>query len=99
MPCQLPADCLNEIFEYLEKDKVALHSCLLVNGLWCEVSVRILWRNIWIVNFLNYNRLKQTSILNTLIANLSNKSKKNLHEKGILHSVQISNTSLFDYTS
>ena len=44
---QLPADCLNEIFEYLEKDKATLRSCLLVNRLWCEVSVRILWRNIF----------------------------------------------------
>ena len=43
---QLPADCLNEIFEYLEEDRVALRSCLLVNQLWCEVSVRILWKNI-----------------------------------------------------
>ena len=32
MPCQLPADCLNEVFEYLE-DKVDLRSCLLVNHL------------------------------------------------------------------
>ena len=51
MPFLLPADCLNEIFENLEDDKVTLHSCLLVNRLWCEVSVRILWRNIW-----NYGR-------------------------------------------
>ena len=43
---QLPADCLNEIFEYLEEDGATLHSCLLVNRLWCEVSVRILWRKI-----------------------------------------------------
>src|SRR6266542_2653090 len=100
MPRQLPADCLNEIFEYLEKDKVALHSCLLVNRLWCEVSVRILWRNIWIVNPLSYNRLKiETSIINTLIASLPNESKKNLHKKGILNSAQIPNTSLFDYAS
>src|SRR6266496_4527565 len=97
---QLPAECLNEIFEYLEKDKFALHSCLLVNRLWCEVSVRILWRNIWIVDSFGYHRLKiQTSILNTLIASLPNESKKILHEKGVLNSAQISNTSLFDYAS
>src|SRR5437764_13145513 len=58
----LPSDCLNEIFEYLEDDKVTLRSCLLVNHLWCEVSVRILWRSIR-----NYN---------TLIACLPNDSKK-----------------------
>jgi len=41
MSCQLPADCLNEIFECLE-DKATLRSCLLVNRHWCEVSVQIL---------------------------------------------------------
>ncbi|EXX74846.1 hypothetical protein RhiirA1_530093, partial [Rhizophagus irregularis] len=102
MPCQLPADCLNEIFEYLEKDKVTLHSCLLVNRLWCEVSVRILWRNIWIVNPVDYgHRLKVgLSILSTLIACLPNKSKIHLYEKGILNSNDISKTTpLFDYAS
>ena len=62
---QLPSDCLNEIFEYLddlEDDKVTLRSCLLVNRLWCEVSVRILWKRVR-----NYN---------TLIACLPNESKE-----------------------
>src|SRR2546421_1876394 len=66
---QLPSDCLNEIFEYLEDDNVTLRSCLLVNRLWCEVSVRILWRSIR-----NYN---------TLIASLPNKTKKILHKNKI----------------
>ncbi|RIA82964.1 hypothetical protein C1645_880782 [Glomus cerebriforme] len=38
---QLPADCLNKIFEYLEDDMVTLHSCLLVNYLWCEKGIVI----------------------------------------------------------
>src|SRR5438045_8868799 len=59
---KLPADCLNEIFEYLDEDKISLRSCLLVNRLWCGVSVRILWRSIR-----NYN---------TLIACLPNESKR-----------------------
>ena len=50
---QLPIDCLNEIFEHLENDKVTLYSCLLVNRFWCKTSVRILWRIIR-----NYNTLK-----------------------------------------
>ena len=41
MACQLPVECLNNIVEYLEEDKPSLHSCLLVNRLWCEISVRI----------------------------------------------------------
>ena len=46
---QLPADFINEIFEYLDDDKITLYSCLLVNRLWCEVSVRILWRELGII--------------------------------------------------
>src|ERR1041384_2503979 len=80
---QLPADCLNEIFEYLEEDKVTLRSCLLVNRLWCEVSVRILWRSIR-----NYN---------TLIACLPTESKEILSENGIITSTLAAPT--FNYPS
>jgi hypothetical protein len=102
MICQLPADCLNEIFGYLEKDKVSLHSCLLVNRLWCEVSVRILWKNIWTAKPITHGRRRlkvNPSILNTLITCLPNNSKIRLLEKGILDSTQISGTPLFDYAS
>src|ERR1051325_9043142 len=82
---QLPADCLNEIFECLEEDRVTLHSCLLVNRLWCEVSVRILWRNIR-----NYN---------TLIACLPNESKENLHKGEIITSTSTSRPPMFNYAT
>src|SRR6266487_2617652 len=82
---QLPADCLNEIFEYLEKDKVTLRSCLLVNRLWCEITVRILWRNIR-----NYN---------TLIACLPSESKEILYRNRIITSTSISKPPMFNYAS
>src|ERR1051325_1911354 len=81
----LPADCLNEIFEYFENDKVTLHSCLLVNQLWCEISVRILWTSVW-----NYN---------TLIACLPNESKEILFTNGIITSTPTSKPPLFDYVA
>src|SRR5256885_1287111 len=82
---QLPSDCLNEIFEYLEDDKVTLRSCLLVNHLWCEVSVRILWRSIR-----NYN---------TLIACLPNDSKEILSKNGIITSISALRPPMFNYAS
>src|SRR5436190_449280 len=81
---QLPADCLNEIFEYLEEDEFTLHSCLLVNRLWCEASVRILWRIIR-----NYN---------TLITCLPNESKEILFNNGIT-SALTSKSPIFNYAS
>src|SRR5437764_7785494 len=82
---QLPVDCLNEIFQCLEKDKITLHSCLLVNRLWCEVSVRILWRSVR-----NYN---------TLIACLPNDSKEILSRNGIITSTSASRPPMFNYAS
>src|ERR1044072_3120387 len=82
---QLPADCLNEIFEYFDNDKITLHSCLLVNRLWCEISVRILWTTVW-----NYD---------TLIACLSNESKEILYKNKIISSISISRPPLFNYVA
>src|SRR6266536_1102174 len=83
-------DCLNEIFEYLENDIVSLYSCLLVNRLWCEVSVRILWRN-------NYKYNKRT--YNTLISCLPDESKEILSKNGIIISIPTSNPPMFNYAS
>src|ERR1051325_8660138 len=80
---QLSADCLNEIFEYFEDDAVNLRSYLLVNRLWCEVSVRILWRSIR-----NYN---------TLIACLPTESKEILSKNGIITSTLAA--PMFNYPS
>src|SRR5947209_13431143 len=41
---ELP-DCLEEIFEFINDDVTTLHSCLLVNRLWCRLIIPILWQN------------------------------------------------------
>src|SRR5437762_762 len=82
---QLLADCLNEIFEYLDDDEITLYSCLLVNRLWCKISVRILWRSIR-----NYN---------TLIACLPNESKEILYKNKIIFSTLTSKPPIFNYAS
>jgi hypothetical protein len=100
MPRQLPADCINEIFEYLEEDKITLHSCLLVNRLNCEIAVRILWRNVW--NF-QYNlqcmSRVSTSIIGTLVSCLPKESKKLLHNNGIFVVARNQNSPFFNYPS
>src|SRR5687768_17076258 len=83
MPRRLPADCLNDIFEYLEDE--ALRSCLLVDRLWCETSVPILWKNIQ-----NYH---------TLIACLPNESKEVLYKNEIVITTPTSKPLLFNYVS
>jgi hypothetical protein len=87
---QLPSDCLNEIFENLEDDKLTLHSCILVNRLWCEISVEIFWRDIY-----DY----KTSNFNTLIACLPNESKKVLYDNEIIISAPTSKFPTFNYAT
>ncbi|GBB99908.1 hypothetical protein RclHR1_03680003 [Rhizophagus clarus] len=87
---QLPADCLSEILEYLADDKPTLQSCILVNRLWCEISVRILWRNVW-----NYS----TKNFRTLVAHLPNESKEVLHKNGIYISTPTFKFPIFNYAS
>src|SRR6266536_2787923 len=87
---QLPADCLNEIIEYLEDDKFTLYSCILVNRFWCEVSVRIFWRNVQNYNISNFS---------TLVACLPNESKEILYENGIIISTPTSKSPTFNYAS
>ena len=99
MTCQLSADCLNEIFEYLEcdYDKVTLHSCLLVNRLWCEISVRILWRDVW--NLSEDSDSSQQALLSTLISCLPKESKELLHNNGIFITTPTTKPTIFNYPS
>jgi len=87
---QLHNDCLNDIFEYLKDDIATLCSCLLVNRLWCKVSVKILWRNAC-----NY----RTSNFSTLIACLTSESKEILNKNGINISIPASKPPMFNYAS
>src|SRR6266542_2637435 len=87
---QLYTDCLSEIFEYLENDQFTLNSCILVSRFWCEISVRIFWRNVW-----NYS----TSNFSTLIACLPNESKEILYENGIIISALTSKYPSFNYAA
>src|ERR1700722_1093220 len=44
---KLNKDILFLIFEELQDDSKSLFSCLMVNRLWCETVIPILWRNPW----------------------------------------------------
>src|SRR6266480_1340579 len=95
MSCLFPTDCLNEVFENLKDDKITLHSCLLVSRLWCKISIRILWRDIW-----NFNRgFNVESALSTLISCLPVESNELLNKNKIFISTPTSKPPLFDYAA
>ncbi|RIA89151.1 hypothetical protein C1645_876899 [Glomus cerebriforme] len=85
---QLPADCLNEIFEYLDDEMPALYSCMLVNHQWCESSVRVFWRDVWVLKIPHFR---------TLIACLPNESKEILYKNGIVIPPPTPNPPMFNY--
>jgi hypothetical protein len=97
MSRQLPADCLNDIFEYLEENKNTLHSCLLVNRQCSDIAVRILWRNVW--NFQSNKKSRALSIISTLIACLPKESKDHLRKNGIVIPPPTQRPPLFNYAS
>ncbi|RIA94077.1 hypothetical protein C1645_818538, partial [Glomus cerebriforme] len=92
MAYRLNSDCLYKIFEYLDDDKPNLYSCLLVDHYWCNLSVRILWRNFWKFEYLTEDSFEE--ILNTLVACLSGRSQWLLYKNGIIIS---SKKPLFNY--
>src|ERR1700734_899651 len=87
---QLTADCLNEIFQYLEYDNITLYSCVLVNRLWCEVSVRVLWRD---------TSIYKASSFKTLISCLPNESKEILSQNGIIIPTSTPKPPIFNYAA
>ena len=89
---RLNRDILYLIFKELQYDKKSLHSCLLVNKLWCEIIVPILWINPW--NKLNKENKKL--LLNVILSCLSDELKNTLKNKGIHILYQ---RPLFDYIS
>ena len=98
MPSQLNVDCLYEIFKHLKEDKISLHSCLLINRSWCDVSVRILWRDIWSFKYILNRSDVLSRVLSTIITCLPNESKELLHKNGFL-STPTRKPPLFNYVS
>jgi hypothetical protein len=77
---KLNKDTLFLIFEELHNDPKSLLSCLLVNKLWFETVIPILWKNPWrfAINYSDKN-----SLFVTLTFDLPNNTKELLTRQGI----------------
>ncbi|CAG8446311.1 9917_t:CDS:2 [Funneliformis caledonium] len=100
MGSRLPADCLREIFEFLHDDTKSLHSFLLINRLWCETTVPILWRNTrnWLSNS-HFNDKSTQILFTTLLSCLPEDSKKLLSDNGIIIPPPTAQPPLFEYAA
>lgn len=99
MGSRLPADCLRVIFEFLQDDTKSLHSFLLVNRLWCETTVPILWRNTknWLLS--QFNDKSTQTLFTTLLSCLPEDSKKLLSDNGIIIPPPTAQPLLFEYAA
>ncbi|GBC00080.1 hypothetical protein RclHR1_03740004 [Rhizophagus clarus] len=102
----LPVECLTIIFEQLSYEKLGvknysftlLHSCILVNKIWCATAIPILWRNPWnwLIEGLYLNRL--TLLTATFISCLPKEIKNILTRNQIIKMKKwMKNVTSFDY--
>src|SRR5437764_6525996 len=90
---KLNEDILYLIFKELQYDLKNIYSCLLVNKIWCEIIILVLWNNPW--KYLKNG--KEALLLNVIFLHLSNKIKINLKEQGIYFPTKAYQRPLFYY--
>src|SRR2546421_13104525 len=87
-------ELLNDIIQYFQNDVTTLHSCILVNRLWCRLAIPLLWENPFSIPLYTYNFIK------IYLYYLNDDDKKSLHEEyGIVSSSLFSSNTLFNYPS
>jgi len=86
------------LFEELQNDSRSLFSCLLVNRLWCETVVPILWKNPWCYED-NINYQGKKSLYNIITFYLPNDVIEFLRNQGIEFPLSSHQSLSFDYLS
>ncbi|PKY25071.1 hypothetical protein RhiirB3_439863 [Rhizophagus irregularis] len=88
----LPAELTYEVIKYFQNDDYStLHSCLLVNRLWCRLAIPLLWENPFSINTGNYN------FIEIYLHNLNDDDfNTKLNEHNIVNNSLLSNL-LFNY--
>ncbi|GBB89077.1 hypothetical protein RclHR1_15740003 [Rhizophagus clarus] len=81
-----------EIIKYFKNDFSTLHSCILVNRLWCRLAIPLLWENPFSISTENYN------FIEIYLHNLNDDLKSKLNEYRANDNLLPSNT-LFYYPS
>ncbi|EXX78139.1 hypothetical protein GLOIN_2v1772546 [Rhizophagus irregularis DAOM 181602=DAOM 197198] len=84
-------ELLNEVIQYFHYDYKTLHSCILVNRLWCRLAIPLLWEDPFSIKFPKNHRF-----IEIYLHNLSDDDKTKLNEYIIHNDIFPSNT-LFNY--
>ncbi|RGB40265.1 hypothetical protein C1646_753528 [Rhizophagus diaphanus] len=82
-----------DIIKYFKNDFSTLHSCILVNRLWCRLAIPLLWENPFLIPTENYN------IIEFYLNNLNNDLRSKLNEHNIINDNLLPSSTLFNYPS
>ena len=82
----------NKIIQYLNDEYPTLHSCVLVNRLWCRLAIPLLWEDPFSIPTQNYH------FIEIYLHNLNDDDKAKLIEYGI-HNALFPTSTLFNYPS
>jgi hypothetical protein len=88
-------ELLNEIIQYLQDDYGTLYSCILVNRLWCRLTIPLLWKDPFSMKRHKDNRYRY---INVYLHYLDDYYKAYLSDYGINISV-FEEITLFNYPS
>jgi hypothetical protein len=86
-------ELINEVIQYFRYDYKTLHSCILVNRLWCRLTVPLLWEDPFSIKF-----PKNYRFIEIYLNNLNEDYKAKLNEY-VIHNLFPSNYTLFNYPS
>src|SRR2546423_875943 len=89
-------DVLFLIIKELRNDRKSLHSCLLVDRTWCEITIPILWKNPW--KFCSIDSA-ESILFNVILLHLSEESRENLKKQKIDLFAVTHQRLLFNYIS
>jgi hypothetical protein len=86
-------EIMSEIIQYFQNDFSTLHSCILVNRLWCRLAIPLLWEDPFSLRY-----PKNYRYIEVFLHNLNDDDKTQLNELGISNDLFSSNI-LFNYSS
>jgi hypothetical protein len=85
-------ELINDIMQYFHHDYKTLHSCILVNKLWCHLAIPLLWEDPFSIKFPKNHRF-----IEIYLHHLNEDDKTKLYNY-LIHGLFSSNT-LFNYPS
>ncbi|CAB5156312.1 unnamed protein product [Rhizophagus irregularis] len=85
-----------EVIKYFKNDFSTLYSCVLVNRLWCRITIPLLWENPFLIPSKNYK--KNSNLIEIYLYDLNDDLKTKLDQYGIRDN-SLTSSALFNYPS